>query len=728
MSTQLYTYDITDSYSSRTGEIDYERSDGNMVPTLKHYDIRSFYSSPTQIARTQLDMEFWNAAHFDGMTQTEIENFNAPQGGENWPTGDADVTFSYNSSYRYMPQMAVALTGGVTKTVTSLRFDNLLNNFQDDTYFIELLLPSWPGSPPMDLSQSFIDFSSDPTFATQTDSIPFSASLNSLTGSGDKVFRIARSSLVNVNLGSIAGIRLRLRSSTNQTVRLANMRMLSATYPYEEIQVDTNLGVLRRSAPQAIVPEPSTSFGTMLFRKVTPKNATMSIRFNAGTLPVGNDNKLVLFFRYQDDDNYIKVELTSRSTQSRIIITQRLEGVDTNIVSTPVTSNILTANKNYYLKASLIDTNISAGVYNGVGGFATTPVFETGTHAIEEISRGYLGYEFVPYHYDFTIDYFGNTDVEFATFESTPFETIAPVQGATLIANDSPPIILNKDIDPAASGDATLIHELSLSGRAGVEKLVRSGGGFSWYGGWQFVTPLFLGDTDHVTISGAIYPIDVVRGNYRFALIDSYGSVLSLRPLPVTRANQWNTFNVRVGGAIPPNTYYLYVHQTGFYDDVFYTDDITITHESVAWYAQPDYGLTWQPFLQAIDSPHTGLKFIQNGNAIKIRAVAISDKAWIQGYQLRPLYDSDYDRSKDIFASPYTERASTVKVTATGDTTFDGRVSFVTGQAVASNNTDVRLTGLPGSSDSRSVRVTAVGTNSTSTRGVRIEGTLFGPP
>jgi hypothetical protein len=672
----LYSQNIDDAFTSPTGQLDYNRGDLSGVPTLKHYDLRSFYSSPAQITRTQLDMEFWNAAHFDGMTQSQIETFAAPSGGENWPTGDPNVTFSFNSSYRYMPQMAVVLTGGVTKTVTSLRTENILSNWSDDTYFIELLLPQWPGSPPMDLANSFVDFSSDPTFATQVDSIRFNQSTNSLTGSGDKVFRIPRSLLVNTNLGALAGIRFRLLSSSGQTVRFGSMRMLSASYPYEEIAIDTNLGVLRRSPAQNGTTEVVTSFGPMFFRNVQPKNTTLSARFNSGTNPVGNDNSIIFYLRYQDSNNWIRAELRARSTQARIRIVQNLVGTETELASTPINTNILTANKNFYFRASLVDRNVRASIFNSSGAFPTNELFTTGTVAAQEISRGYVGYEFIPYHYDFTLDYVGNEDVEFATFESTPYKTITPVKGATLITNDSPPIALNEDINETNSGDGVLTYEASLAGNADVERVERTGGGSSWYGGWQYQTQLFLGDTDHVTIAGSVYPVDVVNGQYRIALLDNNGSVIAMIPLPVTRANQWNNFQVRLGGALPPNSYYFYIHQIGFHPDTFYTNDVFIQHESVAWYAQPDYGRDWQPFLQAIDNPHTGLKFASNGNAIKIRAVAISDKAWIQGYQLRPLYDTTVET---VFAIPnFVERANSVRTTGRDTVaSMDQNVSIV---------------------------------------------------
>lgn len=73
-----------------------------------------------------------------------------------------------------------------------------------------------------------------------------------------------------------------------------------------------------------------------------------------------------------------RVTLTSRSTQSRISIDYFDGSSASNISITAPTTNILTANKDYFLKVELDRERINAGIYNSVGNLVGSMVYQTG--------------------------------------------------------------------------------------------------------------------------------------------------------------------------------------------------------------------------------------------------------------------------------------------------------------------------------------------------------------
>jgi hypothetical protein len=100
----------------------------------------------------------------------------------------------------------------------------------------------------LDLDNSFVDFSSD-NYGPKTDSIPFNASVNSLTAGGDLVFRFDRALLVNVDLENITHIRFRLAAigSGSMTFIAQAFRMFPQSgHTYYENYIDTKRKALIR--------------------------------------------------------------------------------------------------------------------------------------------------------------------------------------------------------------------------------------------------------------------------------------------------------------------------------------------------------------------------------------------------------------------------------------------------------------------------------------------------
>lgn len=296
----------------------------SLLPSRKHYDLRSFYSGGTVIPWTMLQMELYNADYFENYTMLQLETGEtAPGTSENWTN---TTSIGADASYRYSNTLRRSVTVGTPQTVTSTFTDDISTDFSSGGN-IELVLRDFPAQAAaarFDLANSFIDFTSSSTYtAGQTDSIRFDQSTTSLTAGGNLTLRIPTSLLVNVDKTNVTGIRFRLTASGSGTAAFiaSAMRLIPTGYTFEEIDVETKREILARSVPQAGGTEPSTTFGFIYFNDVRPIDNILWTKFFNGNNPVGNDNKITFALRYSDSDSDSwRVTLTSRSTQSRISI------------------------------------------------------------------------------------------------------------------------------------------------------------------------------------------------------------------------------------------------------------------------------------------------------------------------------------------------------------------------------------------------------------------------
>lgn len=424
----------------------------------------------------------------------------------------------------------------------------------------------------------------------------------------------------------------------DMTFRAAAMRLIPGSYLWEEIDTDTKRGNLVRSVPRAGAPEPGSAFGMVYFDETRPDDVVLYAKFNSGHNPVGNDNEITFDFHYSDQDqDSTRVRFLSRSTQSRLRIYNVDNNVETEVYSTPINTNILTEETEYYLVIQLEGTLATATVYEANGLYLGAQVYTTGVRTVALNRRGHVGYDFRPYNYDFTLDWISALNAEFAHFQSKTFPSISPVIGATLITKNSPAINMIENLVLEASGDSA-ITTASIGTPTPSLKVDRVGTG--WFGGIEQVDEVIIGNSRQVTISGDIYPIGQVRGLYRVVLVDTHGSVGFIGHISGLLPNQWNHFDVPVAPNLTPTEFRLFIHQAGFYNDEFYLDNVAINHSTIAWDASADNGANWQPFLTAINGEHTGIRFNSPGTQLKVRATAYSDEAWIHGYELVPRYGS----------------------------------------------------------------------------------------
>jgi len=674
--------DLSDYYDRHSSDlIDYRDSTLTLFTDIPHYNLRSYWTTDVTLPWTMNDMHFWNAYHFSGMT---IDTFNKRRyisgrtyrrrlidelsiavdgggsdttyfsmtqlngmtmynidfvitslGNEEWPSADPDVVVGKDSAYRYANTLKVTLHNGVAKTVSSYYNDDIYTDFQNPslTYYIEVALPSFPASS-LNLSQCFIDISSSLSFdSSVTDSLKFSNSLNNVSGGGNTFLRFPVTALVNSDPSNLKALRLRLLSTADVTVTFREMRLVASIYPFPQMAIDTKKAILRRASPEAGAPEASSVYGNIFFEETQPKNGTVFVKFNSGHNPTGNDNVLRVLLRHQPDGDHISVRLFARDTQSRLRIYETVNGVETEIFSTGTLANILTNETTYYLKIDFRDQQVQATIYNEQGLYTGTQVYSTGWQNLSTIGRGYVGYSFEPYNYDFFLSFVHTLDAEFALYESTPFRSTTPVKGATILTLNSQAIDLASDFTFETSGDSTLTTE-SIANINNATKVVRDG--TQWYGGIKWIGSVV--PSHHLMlVTGNIFPV-ALDGQYRVVVVNENLAVGYIGYILNLKANQWNAFSVPINLVAVPDHLGVYIHQIGYYPDTFYLDSLSVKHPTIEWYASPDAGITWYPFLDSVDGIYSGVYFNNLDRRLKIRAVAVSDKAWIEGYQVVPHY------------------------------------------------------------------------------------------
>lgn len=686
MSSVIYK-SLGDDFTRTDGLIeDSVRGDQSYIDPRRHYDLRAFDTRTLTVPRVMLDMKFWNVESFRGLqmrwlgqprivsntavrqhtigdlsvatdgggtdtsylvmsdgdddTMLQLEYAFSTQGIEQWPVGAPGITVGADPAYRYSNTIRVDLIDGVGTIVPSYCFDDILTDFPDDDYTIELVLRDFPaqGDPAhLDLDNSFIEFSSDSGYnASVTDRVAFSESLTDITAGGDVTFRIMRSRLVNADLSNLAGIRFILTPVGNFTFVAQTMRMLAAGYTFHEVDTNTRLQSYMRSVPQAGGTEPTTIFGTQLFDTTRPENVTIYAKFFTGHNPTGNDNALDVFARYQPGGDNINVRFVSRDTQSRLRLYQTYMGTTTELHSTPINTNILDNLAYYYLVLEVKYEKVRATIYKSDGVLLGDQVYTTGWRLTDVIERGKIGYSFEPYNYDFMLDFLRANKAEFAHYEEQPFSSITPVAGVHLKAYESDPLDLFTE-GFRGVGDGTLeIGSISFGRKTTSDKITRSGE--LWYGGESHVSTVFIGDSKQLLITGDIFPVHQVRGVFRVALLDDNFSVGYIGHLTNVVPNQWNSFVLRLPDGIIPAKYHLMVHEIGFHSDQFFVDNLKMLHNTIGWEASADNGTHWQDFLNVTDDEWSYIHFGYKGNQLVVRATAHSDKGWIAAYKNKVAY------------------------------------------------------------------------------------------
>jgi hypothetical protein len=657
-------------------KMSYIDENGNPITDRIHYDLRAFHSDNIVMSRSLLDLNYYNATSFNGITMGELDNPRivsvhtiTPRtmteldlldqgeldastvgelslrtevtGNENWPV-DAAVVFGADATARYMNTIKVTLVSGVTKSVESTFTDNILSGLDEPgrSYFITLELPGWTrGANQISLTESFIDFSSSNTYdAAVTDSIPFSASLNDLSTAGDKTFKINRNSLTHVDLRGVVHVRFRLKSVGAYTFVARAMRVIDDLYTFDKIDIDTKRNRWSLSVPQGGATIPASPTHAWYYSDdVRPKNFSYIMRFNSGHNPPGGQFNTIALAGRRDIIANRNVEGRLAAGNAATTLTVR----DQTTVLQTTTGGALTPDQDYFLVLEAYEKLVRATVYKAFGPFFDDIFLQTPWVTVDfaHTQRGFLGWHFDPYEADFTVDYTITGDTEFARFESKPFQRLTPIIGANLAATASPPInLLSGQFIPR--GDATVTKQPAFGNPAPSIKIQRTGA--SWEGGLQSDKFILFDQPHYIRIEGDIYPASGVgqtalRGQYRFALADKYDSIGYIGVLRGLLPNQWNHFVIHMNTAFAPNYYRVILHQIGFFADSFYIDNLEINRLTTAWQISPDNGTSWFPLGTVHNGQFNGVNFIDiPGQQLKIRGIALTDQAWISEYELIP--------------------------------------------------------------------------------------------
>lgn len=675
---------LNEEYDQHSGILPSSNSSTN----LTHYDLRAFNGTDLTVPRTMPDFKYWNVPYFDGETMLtlssprsvegfsiaartmaeldaeytagelsedtlrEIELYSLVTGGEGWPVDDAAVTFGKDATLGYSTSIRIALISTVDKTVTSTYRDNILLDFPNDgsTYYIELALPDFPAqaaSPHLDLANSYIEFTSSPTYAAGlTDSFRFDQSLNSLTAGGDTYWRINRNSLVNVDLAAITGIRFRLRSvAGNMTFVAQAMRVYkSGVYTFPTVSIDTKRNVLKRTVPQIGVDMAGLALVTLptqTFNGTRAKNFRQIARFNVGQLSA-TTQYLVMIGRY-DTTNFdgVRGHIGFSTTATSINVDHQIDGAGTTWVNLgTVGSGALTNNTDYYMVFEADENQIRAQVYLAKGAFFGALVTDSLWRTTTRLGRGFSAYYTSNFNYDFTVDWVKNQHAEFAEWKSTAHASVTPYAGATLYPKGTPPQDLSED-SFIPSGDATVTVDGTKGDPAPSYKFVRTG--LEWQGGFQTEDYLFIGDPDHLVARGKIFPTVLGNRIYRLLLIDKYDTVAWISYLNDLQINQWNEFEVPIHSNIAPANYRFAIQQVGLYNDTFWMQDVRLEHDSFAWSVSPDNGVTWYDLYNVLNARYKSVSFKANPVAARtslvVRARALTDNARLDGYEIHPAYE-----------------------------------------------------------------------------------------
>jgi hypothetical protein len=452
-----------------------------------------------------------------------------------------------------------------------------------------------------------------------------------------------RTSLTKSTLDDIRGVRFRLTTSGIGEVEFTpyNMRVYpTATFSRNDIEVDSRRKAMVGALTASGVVE-SADTGPLYFYPAQPKNLKQVVRFNTGTIPItaSGTNQFDLYYRSSaSGTNNINLSLKSNSTSSAIVMVETISGT---VQSTFATSGTLLPNTRYVLRTELTNKAIRSTVRPYRGVFYGPITLDTGWRDLRQNAyRGYTGFRFLPYHFNFLIEDISAEEAEFGEYITKPLSSFKTVDAVQLNANYSQPIALLDTDDFEASGDAYSV--VSPTGMPAPDYLVTRSG-TDYYGGFISSEPIYLRDTQNLYVTGNIYPYTgegstTYLGNYRVVIVDTENTVAYLQDIPDLVSDKWNYFSLPVRSDILPSKYYVVIENYGSVEAQFEIDNVKINHETIAWYASN--GVSWQPFLDAVNRQYSALHFTEPGDQITVKAAALSDTdSWIEGYTLIPLYN-----------------------------------------------------------------------------------------
>ena len=185
----------------------------------------------------------------------------------------------------------------------------------EDTDEIVVSLPAFPLSD-LDLENTFIDFTSDPNGGfVESVSVSFNDHSTGLID-GDSALRFPRSTLDDLDLESITGVRFRIAAADACTFRVLAIRILGADWKYGAFDIDTiQQALVSTVAPTGSIDEPYEYTMPRLFRAADPSSeadprpidAGISVIFNSGSM--SGTNRFAIYFRELVEDFLTQLDI-----------------------------------------------------------------------------------------------------------------------------------------------------------------------------------------------------------------------------------------------------------------------------------------------------------------------------------------------------------------------------------------------------------------------------------
>ena len=533
--------------------------------------------------------------------------------------------------------------------------DDLTSDFMNgvENYYIQMPIWNWPGTA---VVAGTVSFSSSLSYEnSNTVSIPFNAGtavlMNSLSSSGDVVWKINRNILTNgsvgpgtVDLSNIRAIKIDLSgplSGTEYIFKTGPMKVVTNSYDHYSSNVDTKRGYLAMERWPGTV---QAALPAIVQDGLFVKDFKYIAKLNAGTALPGTatPHEFSLYTRVHPDrtsytNKYLRTKLVFDNDKT---ILSFYEG--TSLISSVSTD--VTLEKDFYIIVDCKDQFYEAKLYNGEEHFIEDLVIETGKIEISDTwlkgqintagyiaGEGYAGYEFKPTSGQFYLDYVYSQDVVLAEYESETFQSNLPVEAATLF--------------PTAISDT----ELLFVGQQGFEKVSNTDNfriGIKETGNLNTdvtvvtdtrtiyenesikvtkspnATIASLQYRDVITIpnfSKCIFKVklrfeeEMMSGNFKVAFWDKSRRRLAfIQDIKGIVPNRWNEIEIPLISNILYNDELLF--EFGHFGDIensasYWIEDPSLTTESVEWEVSNNDGRTYLPFLTALSSPYKSVNF-----------------------------------------------------------------------------------------------------------------------
>lgn len=281
----------------------------------KHIDIRDFRINDITAPINVLELSKYTVTTLSTMTVSQIEALtHTIKIGEHWTTG----TNTSLATHNYWRVLQVPLTAGTITTGSITEPMDLLTGFENDD-IVSLAMPNFPLAS-ITAASSFVDLTSnvDGNFsAGPTASVALSATTVPLVA-GNSEFRVLRSTFNqnSIDLSAVTAVRIRIVATGVATLNLAAFRLLSKTWKFSTLDVDTRVGTLVRPVSRNGDPAAAPEFSQPIVWRASevsgatdpkPIDFNLAVGFNTGSRQ--GSNQISIYGRELTEDFMQQLDL-----------------------------------------------------------------------------------------------------------------------------------------------------------------------------------------------------------------------------------------------------------------------------------------------------------------------------------------------------------------------------------------------------------------------------------